>query len=75
MNIPQKRFRVYVKPNKDCNSFDGFDKDRSAYVFNIKAPARDNRANKELLRFLKEHGINAVIKSGFNSRTKVIEKI
>ncbi len=75
MDIPQKRFRVYVKPNKSCSSFDGFDKERGAYVFSIKAPARDNKANKELLRFLKENGITAVIKSGFNSRIKVVEKI
>ena len=75
MRIPEKRFRVYIKPNKKENSFEGYDKDKGAYIFNIKAAPKEGRANKELLKFLKENSIKAVIKSGFQSRIKVVEKL
>ncbi len=42
----------------------------------LKAPAQDNKANEELLKFLKkEYKLSFRLKSGHKSREKVLELI
>jgi uncharacterized protein (TIGR00251 family) len=73
--IPENIFKVYVKPGRSKDSFDGFDEEKKAYVISLKARALENKANKALLGFLKDNGVKARIKSGEKSRIKVLEKI
>ena len=71
--ISGKTFKVVVRPNSGKNAILGYDACRQAYKVNIKAPAEDNKANRELVKFLsKELKKRAVIKSGFTGRTKLI---
>ncbi|MBI2138084.1 YggU family protein [Candidatus Woesearchaeota archaeon] len=74
MEIPEKVFRALIKPGAGRSEILGFDAERKAYRIAIKAPAHDNKANKELIRFLaKALGRRVAIKSGFSSREKLIE--
>lgn len=76
MPIKEKVFKVIIKPNAAKNEIIGFDKDKKAYRVNIKEKAEDNKANKELLRFLSRYlGKMVKIKSGLRSREKLIEVI
>ncbi|MBI2208302.1 YggU family protein [Candidatus Woesearchaeota archaeon] len=76
MQIREKSFRVIIKPNSSKNEIISFDKDKKAYKVNIKEKAEDNKANKELLRFLSKYlGKRVKIKSGLKSREKLIEVI
>lgn len=73
MQAEEKEFKVIVKPNAAKNEIIGFDKDKKAYKINIKERAEENRANKELIRFLSKHmGKRVKIKSGLKSREKII---
>ena len=74
MEIKEDVFKVVIKPNSLNNEIMGFNKDKKAYLIKIKARAEDNKANKELIRFLsKVLGKRVKIKSGFKSREKIIE--
>ena len=64
-------FRVKVVPGASRTELISFD---DIAKFAVAAPPEKDKANKELLRFLKkEYGLRAVIKSGENSRIKVLE--
>ena len=76
MQIKEKTFKVIIKPNSPKNEITGYDENKKAYKINIKEKAEENKANKELIRFLsKELGKRIKIKSGLKSREKIIEII
>jgi len=76
MQIKEKTFKVIIKPSSKENEIKGFDSNKSAYKINIKEKAKDNKANKELIKFLsKVLGKKVKIKSGFKSREKIIEAL
>ena len=64
--------RIFIKTNCKNNEFLGFDKDKRCFVFRVKAPAFEGKANKELLKFLKELSVNARIIQGQTSHFKVL---
>lgn len=69
-----KTFKVLIKPNSLKNEIIGYDDGKKAYKIGIKEKAEDNKANKELIKFLsKLTGKRARIKSGLKSREKLIE--
>ena len=76
MRIKEKTFKVIIKPNALKNEIMGFDDNKKAYKINIKEKAEGNKANIELIKLLsKLLGKRVKIKSGYKSRTKIIEKI
>jgi len=74
MEIKESTFKVIIKPNSQKNKIIGYYSKKKAYKVDIKEKAEDNKANKELIRYLsKLFGKRAKIKSGFKSREKIIE--
>ena len=74
MEIKETSFKVIVRPNSSTNEVIGFDKNKKVYLIKIRARAENNKANKELIRFLsKVLGKRLKIKSGFKSKEKIIE--
>lgn len=72
--IEEKRFRAIVRPRSLESKIVCFDRKRGAYRINVKAPAENNRANRELMRFLSKKLKRRVrIVSGLKSRIKIIE--
>ena len=70
----QKTFSVYVKPASRQSEILGYDSIRQAYKIAVKAPAEDNKANLELMKFLKKQLKKPVkIIKGFKSKEKIIE--
>jgi len=71
--IKDNSLRIIVKPGKKQNYVLGYDYERKALIVEIKAPAYDNKANKEVIKFfyklLKRH---VRIKSGHTSKEKVL---
>lgn len=72
--IKQGIIRVILKPNSSKNKIKEFDSERNAYRIDIKAPAQDNKANIELVKFL-SRALKKDIKiiNGFKSREKLIK--
>ncbi|MBL7056617.1 DUF167 domain-containing protein [Candidatus Woesearchaeota archaeon] len=51
-----------------------FDEEKNTYKINIKEKAEDNKANKELIKFLSKKLKKSVkIVSGLKSRNKIIQ--
>ena len=74
LGIKEEIFKVVIKPNSLSNEIIGFNKDKGEYLIKIKARPEDNKANKELIKFLSNVlGKRVKIKSGFKSREKIIE--
>ena len=74
MEIKETKFKAIIKPNSPANEVIGFDKEKDGYIIKIKAKAEDNKANKELIRFLsKVLGKRVKIKSGIKSREKIVK--
>lgn len=73
VNLPAtKRFKVHIKPDSNNNEILGW-KDDILQV-NISAPAIDNKANLELIKFLSKSFKKQVrIVSGLSSRVKFLE--
>lgn len=68
-----KTITVVVKPNSSKNVIVGYDSERKAWVVKVKAAAEKDKANRELLKFLrKETGKAWVIKSGSRSKEKIL---
>jgi len=68
------RFKILVKPNSKENAVERFDKERNAYIANIKAKPEDNKANIEIIKFLSRLLKKKVkIVSGFRLREKIIK--
>ena len=76
MQIKESKFKVIIKPNSSKNEIAGFDNYKKAYKINIKEKAKNNKANKELIKFLSKVLRKRVkIKSGFKSKEKIIETL
>ncbi len=73
-NIKQGIIKVILKPNSTKNRIIKFDSERNAYRIEIKAPAKDNKANIELIKFLsKSLKKNVKIIKGFKGKEKLIK--
>jgi len=72
--IKQGIIKVILKPNSSKNKIKEFDSERCAYKIDIKAPAQNNKANIELVKFLSRALKNDVkIIKGFKNREKLIK--
>ena len=72
MEFPNK-FKIIVKTNSKKNEI-VYDEVKKFYRVNIKEKAEDNKANKEIIKFLsKLTKKKARIISGLRSREKLIE--
>lgn len=73
MNKDSKYVKIIVKPNSDKNRIlDNDDKDELRVE--IAAPAEDNKANIEVIKFFsKLTGKNVRIKTGKTSKRKLLE--
>ena len=72
--IKQGVIKVILKPNSSKNKIKEFDSERNAYRIEIKAPAENNKANIELIKFIsKSLKKNVKIIKGFKSREKLIK--
>jgi len=63
---------LYVSPGSKEVSF-GYDEWRKAIEVKLKSPAKEGKANKELLNIFKEIFGDAEIVSGEKSRSKVLK--
>jgi uncharacterized protein (TIGR00251 family) len=73
MEVKESTFCVIAKPNSPKNKILGYDSERKAYKVAIAAPAKDGKANIELVKFLsKELKKKVKIKSGFTGKRKII---
>jgi len=62
---------IKVKPNSSEQSVE---KIEDVYVVKLKSPPEDGKANLELVKLLSKYfGFEVKIKSGFNSRHKVVQ--
>jgi hypothetical protein len=66
------KVRIFIKANSKESEFVGYNKDKDAFELRVKAPPLDNKANKEILSFLKKLKVNAEILQGFKSNIKVL---
>ena len=65
--------RIIVKHGKKKNYVLGYDYEKKALIVEIKAPAQDNKANKEVVKFLSKQLKKRVkIKSGHTSKMKIL---
>ncbi|MBS3125941.1 DUF167 domain-containing protein [Candidatus Woesearchaeota archaeon] len=68
------RITVLAKPNKPKTELISADPGKNTYLIHLKARPENNKANIELLKFLKKHFRKEVsIVSGFTSKKKIIE--
>lgn len=71
--VNSKTIAVIVKPNSSKDEIVGYSSEKKAFVINIKAAAEKDKANKELLKFLKKiTGKAFAIKSGSRSKEKIL---
>ena len=72
--IKQGIIKITVKTNSPKNRIIKFDSGKNAYRVEIKAPAQDNKANIELVKFL-SRALKKDVKiiRGFKSREKLIK--
>jgi uncharacterized protein (TIGR00251 family) len=76
MDIQDRKFKIIVKTNAKENTIVGYDKEKEAYLIDIKAKPEDNKANLEIIKFLsKSLKKRVIIKSGLKSKEKIIEVI
>ena len=72
--IRNNRLNIVVRPNSPKNEIAGYDENRDAVKVSIKAPAEDNKANIEIIKFFsKLTGKNVRIISGLKSKKKILE--
>ena len=65
--------KIYIKPNSKKNEFCGFDKDKGCFIFRIKAPAIDNKANIALIDYVKkDFKADCKLISGEKSKIKIL---
>jgi uncharacterized protein (TIGR00251 family) len=65
--------KIVVKANSSKNEI-SFDKERNLHVVYIKAKPEQGKANVEVEKFLSKHfGKQVRIKSGFSSKTKIVD--
>lgn len=71
--VKSSRLAIIAKPNARKTEVLGYDEVRGAVRIAIAAPPDDNKANKELLRFLKkELGKEGTLVSGATGRKKIV---
>lgn len=71
--IIDNSLRIIVKPGKKKNYVLGYDYEKKALIVEIKAPAEQNKANKEVIKFLsKELKKRVKIKTGHTSKMKTL---
>ncbi|TKJ17264.1 hypothetical protein CEE44_01890 [Candidatus Woesearchaeota archaeon B3_Woes] len=76
MQIKESKFRVIVKTKSNSNKLIGFDKEKQAYLLNIKSVPEKGQANKEIIKFLSKLLKKQVrIVRGLKSKDKTIEII
>jgi uncharacterized protein (TIGR00251 family) len=80
MNIEQyiknNSLTILVKPNSSKNGITGYDDARAAVKVNIKAPAEDNKANIEVVKFFRKLlGREIKILSGLKGKIKILKVI
>jgi hypothetical protein len=78
MNIEQyiknNSLTVLVKPNSSKNEITGYDESRKAVKVNIKAPAEDNKANIEVIKFFRKLLSREIkIISGLKNKIKILK--
>jgi uncharacterized protein len=74
--IKNNSLTILVKPNSSKNEITGYDETRGAVKVNIKAPAEDNKANVEVIKFFRKLlGREIRILSGLKSKLKVLKII
>jgi len=72
----KKIFNMIIKPDSSKNGIVKFDENKEAYIIKIKEKAVDNKANRELVKFLSKVLKKRVkIPSGLKSRKKIIETL
>lgn len=65
--------KIIVKANSSRNEIE-YDKERGIHIVHIKAKPEQGKANFEIEKFLSKHfGKQVRIKSGFSSKTKIVE--
>jgi len=64
--------KIKVKPNSKQEGIEKIDED--FYLVKLKKPAKEGKANQELIRILKKYFKKSIrIKRGLRSRNKIIE--
>ncbi|MBN2368736.1 YggU family protein [Candidatus Woesearchaeota archaeon] len=72
--INNNRLNIIVKPNSPKNQIKDYDKNREALRVEIKAPAEDNKANIEIIKFFSKLTKKDVrIVSGLTNKKKILE--
>ncbi|MBN1646172.1 YggU family protein [Candidatus Woesearchaeota archaeon] len=72
--IENNRLLVQVKPNSKKTEVIGFDYTSKMLIVAVKAPAEDNKANIELVKFLSRQLKKQVrIKKGLTNKRKTLE--
>jgi len=70
MELKKGMLKVWVKPSKPVSRATGWANDE--FVVELKAPAVEGKANVALIKFFKKLGFRAKLKSGHNSKHKVV---
>ncbi len=74
MQITKSKFKIIVKTKSNSNKLVGFDKEKQAYLLNIKAVPEKGQANKEIIGFLSRLLKKQVrVVKGLRSKEKIIE--
>ena len=73
-DIREGDIKLILKPNSPKNRIVKFDSEKNAYRVDINTPAKNNKANIELVKFLSRTLKKDVkILKGFKSREKLIK--
>jgi uncharacterized protein (TIGR00251 family) len=73
-HINRGQIRIIAKPNSPKTEIIRWDQDKKALRMNVNAAPEKGRANKEIIRFFsKQYQKKVRIKSGFDSKEKVLQ--
>lgn len=73
-DVKQNSIRIIVKANTPRNQVVRYDDSREAYRVNIKEPAREGKANKEIIKFFsKLFKKDVKIVKGLKSKEKILK--
>ena len=71
--VKNDRLKIIVKPNSKENKILSYDENKQALRVSIEAPAEDNKANIEVIKFFSKLLKKKVtIRSGLKSKEKLI---
>lgn len=66
--------KIIVKPNANKSEILGYDKNKEALKVAITAPAKDNKANKEVIKFFSRlYKKKVTILKGLKSKEKLLK--